>query len=214
MTSELASPPSVPSAAARDAVFDPDSWYAEEIERTIITEDEIRAKVAELGALVSADYADGVLGDGDELLLVGVFKGAVMFMADFARALSVPVKMEFMALSSYGSSTTSSGTVRILKDIDSDVTGKHILVVEDIIDSGLTLSYLRRNLLARGPASLEVCALLVREGKARTNLDLKYEAFRIPPAFVVGYGLDVAERYRNLPFVCVYGGATPEAGRP
>src|SRR5690625_45051 len=121
MTSELASPASVPSAAAEAAVFDPDSWYAEQIERTIITEDEIRAKVAELADRVSRDFADT-----DELLRVGVFKGAVMFMADFARALDVPVKMEFMALSSYGSSASSSGTVRILKDIDSDVSGKHI----------------------------------------------------------------------------------------
>jgi hypoxanthine phosphoribosyltransferase len=198
MTSELASPPSVPSAAARDAVFDPDSWYAEEIERTIITEDEIRAKVAELGARVSADYADGVLEDGDELLLVGVFKGAVMFMADFARALSVPVKMEFMALSSYGSSTTSSGTVRILKDIDSDVTGKHILVVEDIIDSGLTLHWLLGNLESRGAASIEICALLRKPDAAKVEVDVKYLGFDIPNQFVVGYGLDYAEQYRNL----------------
>jgi hypoxanthine phosphoribosyltransferase len=203
MTSELASPASVPSAAARDAVFDPDSWYAEEIERTIITEDEIRAKVAELGARVSADYADGVLEDGDELLLVGVFKGAVMFMADFARALSVPVKMEFMALSSYGSSTTSSGTVRILKDIDSDVAGKHILVVEDIIDSGLTLDWLLKYLEGLHPASVSVVSMLRKPGVQRVDIPVKYLGFDIPNEFVVGYGLDYAERYRELPFIGV-----------
>ncbi|MQM26336.1 hypoxanthine phosphoribosyltransferase [Glycomyces albidus] len=203
MTSELASPASVPSPAAEDAVFDPDSWYAEEIERTIITEDEIRAKVAELGAQVSADYADGQLADGDELLLVGVFKGAVMFMADFARALSVPVKMEFMALSSYGSSTTSSGTVRILKDIDSDVEGKHILVVEDIIDSGLTLSWLLKYLEGLRPASVSVVSMLRKPGVQRVDIPVKYLGFDIPNEFVVGYGLDYAERYRELPFIGV-----------
>jgi hypoxanthine phosphoribosyltransferase len=203
MTSELASPASVPSAAARDAVFDPDSWYAEEIERTIITEDEIRAKVAELGARVSADFADHARESGDELLLVGVFKGAVMFMADFARALSVPVKMEFMALSSYGSSTTSSGTVRILKDIDSDVTGKHILVVEDIIDSGLTLDWLLKYLEGLHPASVSVVSMLRKPGVQRVDIPVKYVGFDIPNEFVVGYGLDYAERYRELPFVGV-----------
>ena len=207
MTSELASPASVPSAAARDAVFDPDSWYAEEIERTIITEDEIRAKVAELGALVSADFADRVHEKGDELLLVGVFKGAVMFMADFARALSLPVKMEFMALSSYGSSTTSSGTVRILKDIDSDVAGKHILVVEDIIDSGLTLSWLLKYLEGLHPASVSVVSMLRKPGVQRVDIPVAYLGFDIPNEFVVGYGLDYAERYRELPFVGVL---TPE----
>ncbi|MCD0444314.1 hypoxanthine phosphoribosyltransferase [Glycomyces sp. A-F 0318] len=198
MTSELASPASVPSAAAKDAVFDPDSWYAEEIERTIITEDEIRAKVAELGDRVSADYAGT-----DEVLLVGVFKGAVMFMADFARALSVPVKMEFMALSSYGSSTTSSGTVRILKDIDSDVAGKHLLVVEDIIDSGLTLSWLLKYLEGLHPASVAVVSMLRKPGVQRVDIPVKYLGFDIPNEFVVGYGLDYAERYRELPFVGV-----------
>ncbi|MFC3492289.1 hypoxanthine phosphoribosyltransferase [Glycomyces rhizosphaerae] len=184
-------------------MFDPDSWFAEQIERTIITEDEIRAKVAELGAIVSADYADGVLADGDELLLVGVFKGAVMFMADFARALSVPVKMEFMALSSYGSHTTSSGTVRILKDIDSDVAGKHILVVEDIIDSGLTLDWLLKYLEGLHPASVSVVSMLRKPGVQRVDIPVKYLGFDIPNEFVVGYGLDYAERYRELPFVGV-----------
>ncbi|MEU6248366.1 hypoxanthine phosphoribosyltransferase [Glycomyces sp. NPDC047010] len=197
MTSELVN--EVPSAAAQDAVFDPDAWYAGQIERTIITEEELRAKVAELGERVSADFADTT----DELLLVGVFKGAVMFMADFARALTVPVKMEFMALSSYGSSTTSSGTVRILKDIDSDVAGKHILVVEDIIDSGLTLSWLLKYLEGLRPASVSVVSMLRKPGVQRVDIPVKYVGFDIPNEFVVGYGLDYAERYRELPFIGV-----------
>ncbi|SDE40160.1 hypoxanthine phosphoribosyltransferase [Glycomyces harbinensis] len=184
-------------------MFDPDSWYADEIERTIITEDEIRAKVAELGARVSADFADSASDTGDELLLVGVFKGAVMFMADFARALTVPVKMEFMALSSYGSSTTSSGTVRILKDIDSDIAGRHIIVVEDIIDSGLTLSWLLKYLQGMHPASVSVVSMLRKPGVQRVDVPVKYVGFDIPNEFVVGYGLDYAERYRELPFVGV-----------
>ncbi len=198
MTSELASPASVPSAAAEAAVFDPDSWYAEQIERTIITEDEIRAKVTELAAQVSRDFADT-----DELLLVGVFKGAVMFMADFARALDIPVKMEFMALSSYGNSASSSGTVRILKDIDSDVSGKHIVVVEDIIDSGLTLSWLLKYLEGLNPASVRVVAMLRKPGMQRADIPVRYLGFDIPNEFVVGYGLDYAERYRELPFIGV-----------
>jgi hypoxanthine phosphoribosyltransferase len=139
---------------------------------------------------------------------VGVLKGAFMFMADLARAIDLPVEFDFMAVSSYGSSTRTSGVVRIVKDLDLDLTDRHVLVVEDIIDSGLTLSYLRRNLLARSPASLEVCALLVRAANA-DELDLRYSGFRIPPDFVVGYGLDVAERYRSLPFVCAYQDGAP-----
>jgi hypoxanthine phosphoribosyltransferase len=135
---------------------------------------------------------------------VGVLKGAFMFMSDLARSIDLPVEFDFMAVSSYGSATKTSGVVRIVKDLDLDLSGRDVLVVEDIVDSGLTLSYLRRNLMARGPASLEVCALLVREGLQRTDPDLRYVGFRIPPEFVVGYGLDVAERYRNLPYVCVY----------
>jgi len=166
----------------------------------VVGEDEIRTRIAELGAQITADY------EGRPPLLVGVLKGAFVFMSDLARAIDLPVECDFMAVASYGAATKSSGVVRIVKDLDLDLTGRDVLIVEDIVDSGLTLSYLRRNLLARGPASLEVCALLVREGNARTTLDLRYEAFRIPPAFVVGYGLDVDERYRNLPFVCVYEG--------
>jgi hypoxanthine phosphoribosyltransferase len=133
-----------------------------------------------------------------------VLKGAFVFMSDLARAIHLPVEFDFMAVASYGTATRTSGVVRIVKDLDLDLTGRHVLVVEDIVDSGLTLSYLRRNLLARNPASLEVCALLVKEGMQRTDPDLAYIGFRIPPDFVVGYGLDAAERYRNLPYVCLY----------
>jgi hypoxanthine phosphoribosyltransferase len=169
-----------------------------ELGALVVPEEVLQARIAELGKQITADY------EGRPPLLVGVLKGAFVFMADLARAIDLPVEFDFMAVSSYGAATKTSGVVRIVKDLDLDLTGRHVLIVEDIVDSGLTLAYLRRNLLARGPASLEVCALLVREGNAATELDLKYEAFRIPPAFVIGYGLDVAERYRNLPFVCVF----------
>ena len=157
-------------------------------------------RVAQLGAQLTADYAD------HPPLLVGVLKGAFMFMSDLARAIDLPVEFDFMAVASYGSATKTSGVVRIVKDLDLDLTNRHVVVVEDIVDSGLTLSYLRRNLLARHPASLEVCALLVKEGLQRAKLDLRYVGFSIPPEFVVGYGLDVNERYRNLPRICVYKG--------
>ena len=147
---------------------------------------------------ITADYA------GRPPLLVGVLKGACFFLSDLARAIDLPVEIDFMAVSSYGSATHTSGVVRILKDLDLDLTGRHVLIVEDIVDSGLTLSYLRRNLAARHPASLQVVALLVKDGLQSVDLDLAYEGFRIPPEFVVGYGLDAAERYRNLPFVAVY----------
>ena len=166
-----------------------------EIERILLSEQEIAGKVAELAAAVDADYA------GREVLLVGVLKGAVMVMADLARALRTPVSMEFMAVSSYGSSTSSSGVVRILKDLDKDITGQHVLVVEDVIDSGLTLSWLLRNLRSRGPASVEVCALLRKPEAAKVEIPVRYVGFDIPSEFVVGYGLDYAERYRDLPFV-------------
>ncbi len=166
-----------------------------EVEQVLITEQEIQAKVAELARQVDADYV------GKEILLVGVLKGAVMVMADLARALETPVSMEFMAVSSYGSSTSSSGVVRILKDLDREIEGKHVLVVEDIIDSGLTLKWLLRNMRSRGPASVEVCALLRKPEAAKVDVPVKYVGFDIPSAFVVGYGLDYAERYRDLPFV-------------
>ncbi len=163
----------------------------------VISEQEIATKVAELAARVDADYG------GREILLVGVLKGAVMFMADFARALRTPVSMEFMAVSSYGSSTSSSGVVRILKDLDRDIVDQHVLVVEDVIDSGLTLSWLLRNMRSRGPASVEVVALLRKPEAAKIDVAVKYVGFDIAPDFVVGYGLDYAERYRDLPFLGV-----------
>jgi hypoxanthine phosphoribosyltransferase len=136
-----------------------------------------------------------------------VLKGAFMFMADLSRAIDLPVECDFMAVASYGSATKTSGVVRIVKDLDADLTGRHVLIVEDIVDSGLTLSYLRRNLLARSPASLEVCALLVKEGLQKVDPELRYVGFRIPSDFVVGYGLDVDERHRNLPAIRVWEGA-------
>lgn len=172
------------------------------IESVLISEQEIADKVKQLAKEIDADYA------GREVILVGVLKGAIMVMADLARALSVPVSMEFMAVSSYGSSTSSSGVVRILKDLDRDITGMHVLVVEDVIDSGLTLSWLLRNLRSRGPASVEVCALLSKPEAAKVAIPVKYTGFEIPSVFVVGYGLDHAERYRNLPYI---GTPKPEA---
>ena len=166
-----------------------------EIEKILITQQQIAGKVAELAAEIDADYV------GKELLLVGVLKGAVMVMADLARALATPVSMEFMAVSSYGSSTSSSGVVRILKDLDRDIVGQHVLVVEDVIDSGLTLSWLLRNMRTRGPASVEVCALLRKPDAAKVEVPVRYVGFDIAEEFVVGYGLDYAERYRDLPFV-------------
>ena len=164
----------------------------------VVSAEELRERITELGKEITADYT------GRTPLLVGVLKGAFMFMSDLARAIDVPVEFDFMAVSSYGSATKTSGVVRIVKDLDLDLTGRDVILVEDIVDSGLTLSYLRKNLLARSPASLEVCALLVREGLQKRDPDLRYVGFRIPPAFVIGYGLDVQERYRNLPCVSVY----------
>ncbi|MFP5328209.1 MAG: hypoxanthine phosphoribosyltransferase [Acidimicrobiia bacterium] len=166
----------------------------------VVPEDVLNRRVAELGAEITADY------EGRPPLLVGVLKGAFIFMSDLARNIGLPVEFDFMAVSSYGSATKTSGVVRIVKDLDLDLSDRHVLIVEDIIDSGLTLSYLRRNLQARGPASLEVCALLVKEGLQSGDPDIRYVGFSIPPEFVVGYGLDVGERHRNLPFICTYVG--------
>jgi hypoxanthine phosphoribosyltransferase len=174
-----------------------------EIGRIVVGEDELQARIRELGKELTADYADR------PPLLVGVLKGAFVFMSDLSRAIDLPVEFDFMAVSSYGSATRSSGVVRIMKDLDLDLTNRHVVIVEDIVDSGLTLAYLRKNLAARGPASMEICALLVKEGLQRVELDLRYVGFRIPPAFVVGYGLDVAERYRNHPYVAEYAGPEP-----
>ncbi len=166
-----------------------------DLKEVLITPEQISRRVHELAAQIDADYADR------ELLLVGVLKGAVMVMADLARAMHLPARMDWMAISSYGSGTKSSGVVRILKDLDTDITGRHVLVVEDIVDSGLTLSWLVGNLRSRGPASVRVCVLLRKPAALRMNVDVAYTGFDIEDAFVVGYGLDYAERYRNLPFV-------------
>ena len=176
-----------------------------DLAKVLISKDGIDAKLAELAAQIDRDYA------GKELLIVGVLKGAVMVMADLARALHSPLVMDWMAISSYGMGTRSSGVVRILKDLDTDITGRDVLIVEDIIDSGLTLSWLLSNLNSRGPASLEVVTLLRKPDAAKVSIDVKYVGFDIPNEFVVGYGLDYAEKYRNLPFVGtlaphVYGG--------
>ena len=165
----------------------------------LIEEDALRDRIAELGAEISADYA------GKDLLLIGVLKGAVFFMADLMRHITVPCEVDFMAISSYGASTDSSGVVRILKDLDESIEGRNVLVVEDIIDSGLTLSYLKRTLSARRPASLEICALLTKPERREVDVPVRYTGFEIPNKFVVGYGLDFAERYRNLRYVGVLG---------
>ncbi len=170
----------------------------------LVTEAEITRRVAELGAAITEEHA------GRAPLLVCVLKGAFIFMSDLSRAIDLPVEFDFMAVSSYGSATRSSGVVRIVKDLDLDLSGRHVILVEDIIDSGLTLSYLRKNLLARNPASLEVVALLAREGSDLAALDVRHVGFHIPHEFVIGYGLDVAERYRNLPYIAVYTGADDE----
>lgn len=166
----------------------------------VVDEATLQGRVRELGAQIAVDYA------GRSPLLIGVLKGAAMFMTDLSRVIPLPLEIDFMAVSSYGNATRTSGVVRIVKDLDIDLTGRHVILVEDIVDSGLTLSYLRRTLAARGAASLEVCALLVREGLQKTDEELRYVGFRIPPKFVVGYGLDFAEKYRNLPYVCVFEG--------
>ena len=163
----------------------------------LIEEDALQARIAELGSEISREY------EGRDLLLVGVLKGAVFFMADLMRELTVPCEIDFMAISSYGAATDSSGVVRILKDLDANIAGRDVLVVEDIIDSGLTLSYLMRSLKARKPASLEICALLTKPERREVEVPVKFVGFEIPNKFVIGYGLDFAERYRNLPYVAV-----------
>jgi hypoxanthine phosphoribosyltransferase len=163
----------------------------------LVDAETVSGRVAELGVEISADYV------GRDLLLIGVLKGAVFFMADLMRKLTIPCEVDFMAISSYGASTDSSGVVRILKDLDINIEGRDVLVVEDIIDSGLTLSYLMRNLESRHPASLEVCALLTKPARREIDVPVRYVGFEIPNRFVIGYGLDFGERYRNLPYVAV-----------
>jgi hypoxanthine phosphoribosyltransferase len=166
-----------------------------DVERILLSEEALAKRIQELGAEITADY------QGKEILMICVLRGAVLFMADLARAIKVPAALDFMAVSSYGAGTSSSGVVRILKDLDEDVEGKHLLVVEDIIDSGLTLNYLLDNLKSRKPASLKICTLLNKPDRRTVNVKIDYNGFTIPDHFVVGYGLDYAERYRNLPFI-------------
>jgi hypoxanthine phosphoribosyltransferase len=169
--------------------------YERDIERVLITEAEIQQKLRELGERITNDYA------GREPLLIGVLKGAFVVMADLARHIRLPVETDFMAVASYGAATKTSGVVRILKDLDHDLEGRDVLLVEDIVDSGLTLNYLLKNLRGRRPATLEVCTLLKKTGIQRVHLDVRYVGFEIPPDFVVGYGLDFAEKFRNLPYI-------------
>lgn len=168
-----------------------------DVERVLLSEKELAVRISEMGEKITADY------EGKEILMIGVLRGAVVFMADLARSIKVPVAIDFMAVSSYGSGTNSSGVVRILKDLDENVEGKHILVVEDIIDSGLTLNYLLDNLKSRKPASIKLCTLLNKPERRKVDVSIDYNGFTIPDDFVVGYGLDYAERYRNLPFIGV-----------
>ena len=165
------------------------------IGRIVVEEEDLQRRIRELGKDLTSDYA------GNPPLLVGILKGACMFMADLSRAIDLPVEFDFMAVSSYGSATRTSGVVRIMKDLDIDLTERHVLIVEDIVDSGLTLQYLMRNLGARNPASLEVCALLTKPSRRKVELPIRFTGFEIPDRFAIGYGLDHAERYRNLPYV-------------
>jgi hypoxanthine phosphoribosyltransferase len=169
--------------------------HQEDIEQVLLTGEQIQEKIAELGARITQDYA------GTDLLLVGVLKGAFVFMADLSRHIHLPMEFDFMAVSSYGAATQTSGVVRILKDLDHEIQGRNVLIVEDIVDSGLTLSYLMKNLRTRKPASIEVCALMQKTDVQQVPIEIKYRAFEIPPVFVVGYGLDYGELFRNLPYV-------------
>jgi hypoxanthine phosphoribosyltransferase len=184
-------------AAMRDAA----------VGKILVQQDELAHRVQELGRQISEDYA------GRELFLVGVLKGAMFFLSDLMRHLQVPCEVDFMAVASYGSSTDSSGVVRILKDLDAPIEGREVLIVEDIVDSGLTLQYLLRTLSARNPASLEVCALLTKPERRKVELPIRYVGFEIPNSFAIGYGLDHAERYRNLPYVAVFDDPVEKAGR-
>ena len=186
---------------AVDVAEQPAELYPGDIKSVLLSPDAIQGKVAELGAQVGADYRDILAQDSQDLLLITVLKGAVFFVTDLSRAIPVPTQLEFMAVSSYGSSTSSSGVVRILKDLDRDINGRDVLIVEDIIDSGLTLSWLLRNLATRGPRSLRVCTLLRKPDAVRADIDVAHIGFDIPDEFVVGYGLDYDERYRDLPYI-------------
>jgi hypoxanthine phosphoribosyltransferase len=180
---------------------EPTELYPGDIKSVLLSEDQIQARVAELGAQLGADYREAIESSDQDLLLVTVLKGAVFFVTDLARSIPLPTQLEFMAVSSYGSSTSSSGVVRILKDLDRDIHDRDVLIVEDIVDSGLTLSWLLRNLATRHPRSLRVCALLRKPDAVRDDVDISYVGFDIPNEFVVGYGLDYAERYRDVPYI-------------
>ncbi|BBY45422.1 hypoxanthine phosphoribosyltransferase [Mycolicibacterium celeriflavum] len=179
----------------------PAELYSGDIKSVLLSSDEIQAKIAELGARIGEEYRDAVEAGGQDLLLVTVLKGAVFFVTDLARAIPLPTQLEFMAVSSYGSSTSSSGVVRILKDLDRDINDRDVLIVEDIVDSGLTLSWLLRNLATRHPRSLRVCTLMRKPDAVRADVAIAYVGFDIPNEFVVGYGLDYAERYRDLNYI-------------
>jgi hypoxanthine phosphoribosyltransferase len=175
--------------------------YPGDIKSVLLSSETIQTKVAELAAQIGEDYRETIDANGQDLLLVTVLKGAVFFVTDLARAIPLPTQLEFMAVSSYGSSTSSSGVVRILKDLDRDINDRDVLIVEDIVDSGLTLSWLLRNLATRHPRSLRVCTLMRKPDAVRDDVDIAYVGFDIPNEFVVGYGLDYAERYRDLPYI-------------
>jgi hypoxanthine phosphoribosyltransferase len=184
-----------------DVPEQPAEQYPGDIKSVLLSSEAIQTKVAELGAQIAADYRETIDENGQDLLLVTVLKGAVFFVTDLARAIPLPTQLEFMAVSSYGSSTSSSGVVRILKDLDRDINDRDVLIVEDIVDSGLTLSWLLRNLATRRPRSLRVCTLMRKPDAVRADVDIAYVGFDIPNEFVVGYGLDYAERYRDLPYI-------------
>lgn len=188
----------IPSAITPGRTAD---LYPGDIKSVLLTEEQIQARIAELGHQIGNDYRDLAAADGQDLLLITVLKGAVIFVTDLARAIKLPTQFEFMAVSSYGSSTSSSGVVRILKDLDRDIHDRDVLIVEDVVDSGLTLSWLLRNLSTRHPRSLRVCTLLRKPDAVGANVDIEYVGFDIPNDFVVGYGLDYDERYRDLPYI-------------
>jgi hypoxanthine phosphoribosyltransferase len=191
----VATPAQAPVDAATVGLATAAGEEGSEVGEVLVSEEDLQRRVAELGKQIARDYA------GKPLLLVGVLKGAVFFLSDLMRHIDIPVEVDFMAVASYGSATDSSGVVRILKDLDAAIEGRDVLIVEDIVDSGLTLQYLMRNLGSRNPRTLEVCALLVKPARRKVELPTRYVGFEIEDRFVVGYGLDYAERYRNLPFV-------------
>jgi hypoxanthine phosphoribosyltransferase len=186
-----------PTSRRRKTDVDEREGTPVKVGKVLVTAEQIDVKLAEMGRAITEDYA------GLDLLMVGILKGAFMVMADLARYVELPVEFDFMAVSSYGSATKTSGVVRILKDLDQEIAGRHVLIVEDIIDSGLTLHYLLRNLRVRNPESIELAALLIKDGIERPPIDVRYEGFHIPPEFVIGYGLDFDGKYRNLPHVAV-----------